>query len=98
MSTLAATGNRWFRADNIRWILLFNVIAEHMLTQTNITRKNARLLLQTGVFQSFSVFSLAPVKEDKPCPAEQQHPPHTGRWGHRPRSWENRTREESPPL
>lgn len=25
---------RWFRADNIRYILLFNVIAEHMLTQT----------------------------------------------------------------
>ncbi len=28
---------RWFRADNIRYILLFNVIAEHMLTQTDIT-------------------------------------------------------------
>ena len=28
---------RWWRADNIRWILLFNVIAEHMLTQTGIT-------------------------------------------------------------
>ncbi len=28
---------RWFRADNIRYILLFNVIAEHMLTQTGIT-------------------------------------------------------------
>ena len=27
---------RWFRADNIRYILLFNVIAEHMLTQTDI--------------------------------------------------------------
>ncbi len=27
---------RWFRADNIRYILLFNVIAEHMLTQTGI--------------------------------------------------------------
>ena len=28
---------RWFRADNIRYILLFNVIAEHMLTQTGIS-------------------------------------------------------------
>ena len=28
---------RWFRADNIRYILLFNVIWEHMLTQTGIT-------------------------------------------------------------
>ena len=27
---------RWFRADNIRYILLFNVIAEHMLTETGI--------------------------------------------------------------
>lgn len=25
---------RWYRADNIRYILLFNVIAEHMITQT----------------------------------------------------------------
>ena len=27
---------RWFRAYKIRYILLFNVIAEHMLTQTGI--------------------------------------------------------------
>ncbi len=33
----AAPKKRWFRADNIRYILLFNVIAEHMLTQTDIT-------------------------------------------------------------
>ena len=32
----AAPKARWFRADNIRYILLFNVIAEHMLTQTGI--------------------------------------------------------------
>ncbi len=32
-----APKKRWFRADNIRYILLFNVIAEHMLTQTDIT-------------------------------------------------------------
>ena len=32
-----ATRPRWFRADNIRWFLIFNVIVEHMLTQTNIT-------------------------------------------------------------
>ena len=31
-----AARKRWFRADNIRYILLFNVIAEHMLTQTGI--------------------------------------------------------------
>ena len=34
---LKAPRERWFRADNIRWILLFNVIAEHMLTITGIT-------------------------------------------------------------
>ncbi len=33
----AAPKARWFRADNIRYILLFNVIWEHMLTQTGIT-------------------------------------------------------------
>lgn len=33
----AAPKKRWFRADNIRWLMLFNVIAEHMLTQTHIT-------------------------------------------------------------
>ncbi|MCD7769090.1 MAG: hypothetical protein LUH36_03080 [Oscillospiraceae bacterium] len=33
----ATAKKRWYRADNIRWILLFNVIAEHMLTQTDIT-------------------------------------------------------------
>ena len=27
---------RWFRADNIRYLLLFNVSAEHMLTQTGV--------------------------------------------------------------
>ena len=27
---------RWFRADNIRYLLLSNVIWEHMLTQTGI--------------------------------------------------------------
>ena len=32
-----APKKRWFRADNIRYILLFNVIWEHMLTQTGIT-------------------------------------------------------------
>jgi fucose 4-O-acetylase-like acetyltransferase len=32
-----AVKKRWWRADNIRYILLFNVIAEHMLTQTDIT-------------------------------------------------------------
>ena len=32
----AAPRARWFRADNIRYILLFNVIAEHMLTETGI--------------------------------------------------------------
>ena len=29
---------RWYRADNIRYILLFNVIMEHMLTQTGCTQ------------------------------------------------------------
>ena len=33
----ASAAARWFRADNIRCLLLFNVIAEHMLTQTGIT-------------------------------------------------------------
>ena len=33
----APAASRWFRADNIRYLLLFNVIAEHMLTQTGIT-------------------------------------------------------------
>ena len=33
----APARKRWFRADNIRWLLLFNVVAEHMLTQTGIT-------------------------------------------------------------
>ncbi len=32
----APTKARWFRADNIRYLLLFNVIWEHMLTQTGI--------------------------------------------------------------
>ena len=36
-AAVAAPKKRWFRADNIRYILLFNVIAEHMLTQTEIT-------------------------------------------------------------
>ena len=36
-AAVAAPRKRWFRADNIRYILLFNVIAEHMLTQTDIT-------------------------------------------------------------
>ena len=35
-AAVAAPKKRWFRADNIRYILLFNVIAEHMLTQTGI--------------------------------------------------------------
>lgn len=30
-------GSRWFRADNIRYLLLFNVVAEHMLTQTGVS-------------------------------------------------------------
>lgn len=34
---LSAPSPRWFRADNIRWLLLFNVVAEHLLTQTGIT-------------------------------------------------------------
>lgn len=29
-----AASKRWFRADNIRWILLFNVIMEHTITLT----------------------------------------------------------------
>lgn len=33
-----AGGRRWYRADNIRFILLFNVIMEHMLTQTGCTQ------------------------------------------------------------
>ncbi len=36
-ANVAAPRARWFRADNIRYILMFNVIWEHMLTQTNIT-------------------------------------------------------------
>ena len=35
-AAVAAPKKRWFRADNIRYILLFNVIAEHMLTQTGV--------------------------------------------------------------
>ncbi len=35
-AAVAAPKARWFRADNIRYILLFNVIAEHMLTQTGV--------------------------------------------------------------
>lgn len=35
--TLAGS-RRWYRADNIRFILLFNVIMEHMLTQTGCTQ------------------------------------------------------------
>jgi len=30
----AASRPRWYRADNIRYLLLFNVILEHMITQT----------------------------------------------------------------
>ena len=37
MPAVNTAKTRWFRADNIRYILLFNVIAEHMLTQTDIT-------------------------------------------------------------
>ncbi len=33
-----APARRWYRADNIRFILLFNVIFEHCLTQTGITQ------------------------------------------------------------
>ncbi len=29
-----ALSRRWYRADNIRWLLLFNVIVEHMITLT----------------------------------------------------------------
>ncbi len=36
-ATPAAAKPRWYRADNIRFILLFNVICEHMLTQTGCT-------------------------------------------------------------
>ncbi len=32
----APAKTRWYRVDNIRYILLFNVIAEHMLTQTGV--------------------------------------------------------------
>ncbi len=35
---ISALGRRWYRADNIRFILLFNVIFEHCLTQTGITQ------------------------------------------------------------
>ena len=35
-TSASAGASRWFRADNIRWLLLFNVIWEHMLTQTGI--------------------------------------------------------------
>ena len=39
MSETKLTGaKRWYRADNIRFILLFNVIMEHMLTQTGCTQ------------------------------------------------------------
>jgi len=37
LANKAPSASRWFRADNIRYLLLFNVIAEHMLTQTGIT-------------------------------------------------------------
>lgn len=41
-AAVAPARKRWYRADNIRWLMLFNVIAEHMLTQTNlITYKEA---------------------------------------------------------
>ena len=40
---------RWFRADNVRYLLLFNVIAEHTLTQTGITC--------TGILELFVVWS-----------------------------------------
>ena len=36
----AAPKKRWFRADNIRWLMLFNVIAEHLLTQTSLVTYN----------------------------------------------------------
>lgn len=36
-ANVAAPKKRWYRADNIRYLMLFNVIAEHMLTQTHIT-------------------------------------------------------------
>ena len=37
----APARKRWYRADNIRWLMLFNVIAEHMLTQTKLITYNA---------------------------------------------------------
>lgn len=36
-----APRKRWYRADNIRWLMLFNVVAEHLLTQTNLVSYNA---------------------------------------------------------
>ena len=36
----APARKRWYRADNIRWLMLFNVIAEHMLTQTGLASYN----------------------------------------------------------
>lgn len=36
---------RWYRADNIRWLLCFNVICEHMLTQTGCTLNGAMELI-----------------------------------------------------
>ena len=36
-AAVAPAKKRWFRADNIRWLMLFNVIAEHLLTQTGLT-------------------------------------------------------------
>ncbi len=45
---------RWFRADNIRYILLFNVIAEHMLTLTGVT-VNAGVTIQANITEHWLV-------------------------------------------
>ncbi len=42
---LAVTPQRWYRADNIRFILLFNVIFEHCLTQTGCAQYGIVTLL-----------------------------------------------------
>ena len=38
----APAKKRWYRADNIRWLMLFNVIAEHLLTQTGLVSYHAQ--------------------------------------------------------
>ncbi len=53
-AALPTLRSRWYRADNIRYLLLFNVIAEHMLTETGI-RYVADVSIQANITEHWLV-------------------------------------------